>query len=528
MNSSKNAHQQGPHDESESQTVYGEGGQFEDEPHQYHHDPGSNYDQQPYPQPREGQYEQGPYDASESQTAYGEGEQFEDEPQQRQHDPGSNYDQQPYPQPREGQYDDLRYDNGEPFQDHVPYAQQQYQQPHPSDGGKRDDPNSIQAEQEQAPAPEPRKHKYSTANVQETGKWKKWCSILLLFALFLAVMIGLSMLFNHFFFGDVSDNGPQTDLRPENTTFPKDKQEVDTACSSGSFTLDQGDLCQEACAPQFFKCCDPFDEFKLYNYSESETPTAVDENKTSSSRYDIPDEKNTTFLDGYAEDEYANCTFDVELRGCMSYAKCQTLGGQADPAPANLPDICSIERLAKDDEGCKELCRKFDCCYSSGSDNCLADNFDLCMDYAPCQNLRSLDDPNGILETAPRTLDYDCHWQLPSCTDDCEAARCCSDPENSCFQNNFMSCLTYSPCTETTEIKVTLTPQFSHVNKPPSEIVYACNAHKEAVLEPSTKNCEQYCTDAICCWDSDPSKNCFQLDPLGCLAWIAQCQVLQQ
>lgn len=494
------------------------------------------------------------YDPSESQQDDGEVEQFEDEPQEQAHahHDGNNYDeQQPdhhQPQANEGQYDDLRYDNNndDTFQDDDPYAQQD--QPygdrdeeqdayHPNDDaavhaddnpGSSNNSNQV-SEQAQAPAEEPRRHKYSTANMQETGKWKKICKILLLFLLFLAFMIALSALFNHFFFSGKSDNGPQTAPRPENTTFSKDKQEVDTACGRQTFAADQGTLCKEACAPQYFDCCDPFDEHALYNYTVvADAGNATDANSTRLSQSKITKEKNTTFLDGLAPADNQTCSFDQDLRGCMSYAKCQALGGQTDPAPANLPDLCSFARLDKDPGGCQDLCRKLDCCFSSKADNCLAEKFDLCMDYAPCQNLRQLAHPTGVLATAPRTLDYDCYWQQPACADTCAAAACCADPAaaTSCLSFNFMACLTYAPCTDVTDVTIAVAPQFSYVNKPPNEIVYACNARKEAVLEPTAKSCEGFCAEAACCWDSNPDNNCFLLDPLGCLAWDAQCQVL--
>jgi hypothetical protein len=425
--------------------------------------------------------------------------------------PEDGYNADPLENSDEGYDDGTRKNNRNPdaFEDHDMYAQQ------PNYNGRE-----VAPEQPQRKQYEPRQHKYSTSNMKETGKCKKYCSIILTFLLFLAVMIGLSMLFNHFFFGDTSDNGPQLEPRPENQTFPRDKQEIDSACSGGTFRLDNGELCKEACVPQFFKCCDPFAEFDLTIITASNNET-----NTTDYEYDskLPD-KNVTFLEDYEDFDDSECSFDTDIRGCMSYAKCQALGGQVDPAPANLPEVCSIKRLKKDDGSCLALCASLECCYSSGSDNCLAEKFDLCMDYAPCQNLRFKN--YRVLETAPRTLDYDCYWQQPACTEECERARCCSDPENSCLQFNFMSCLTYSPCNNVTEINIEVPPIFSYMNEPPQEITFACNAKNEAVLEPSEKSCEEICSEAVCCWESDPAKSCFQKDPLGCLLWDSQCQVL--
>ena len=358
--------------------------------------------------------------------------------------------------------------------------------------------------------------------------------------LFLAIMIGLSMLFNHFFFSDQSDNGPgeELDQRDANSTFPKDKQDIDGACSRTNYRTDP-QLCEDACAPQFFKCCDPFDEFDLYNYTKTPKNSTNSTNSTvgedadyyepgRSSRPEISDERNFTFMEGYEDWEPIDgsvCRFDADVRGCMAYAKCQVLTGQMDAAPANLPELCALEQLANDAQSCQALCQPLACCYSTGSDNCLAEKFDLCMDYAPCQNLRAVDGKE-ILETAPRTIDFDCFWQQPACIVTCEKAACCGDHTSSCFQLNFMACLTYAPCNNVTLTEIKVKPQFHKVPQPPPELMYACNAHKENVLEPTEQTCEDYCQAAACCWSSDSDENCFFHDPLGCMAWEAQCQAL--
>lgn len=566
---------QPPNDASESQTDYGE--TFEDEPgHQ--RDPynnnqydGNNYnDQQSYAASSPDDYSDPNHDEqtfhNDTDSRYDDQSTFYNNNdgntmggQQPSYDDYNNTnfdsnsndnhqnqdqctidDQDPYEQPRSesGRYDqdDDYHRNMALFQDHDPYAQRQYQTPndHDEDGIMRDtnDPNRHDdSDLEESPPPEqPRKHKYSTANVNETGKWKKWCCICCIFLLFMAFMIGLSMLFDHFFFGDTSDNGPMDMQRPENGTFSKDKRVVDAACGRTTFLDDGGALCQETCVPQYFECCDPFDEFTLYNFTKNETITEYNQNDTSSHKYDLSDPKNTSFMDAYDEFDNLTCSFDQETRGCMAYAKCQALSGQADPAPNNLPEMCSLETLTtKGEKNCKEVCRKLDCCYSSGSDNCLAEKFDLCMDYAPCQNLRILENPHGLVETAPLDLDNDCYWQLPSCFESCEKAKCCADPtEDSCFEYNFLSCLTYSPCTNVTDVNIVLPPQFSHVPKPPERIIYACDANHEKELLPASESCEEMCAGAACCFaDATVVNNCFSLDPLGCMAWSAQCQVLK-
>lgn len=430
----------------------------------------------------------------------------------------------------DGNYDDLppvdnsAYDYDGPIDEEEQQQQRQYQQ----------EPAPEQAQQ--PPTPPERQHKYSTANLDEDSKCKKYMSICCLFLLFLAVMIGLSMLFNHFFFDDKSDNGPaEHDQRDPNSTFPQDKQDIDGACSRSTYRL-QPELCEESCVPMFFKCCDPFDEFNLYNYTQALTSNSTNSTDNveegyepgRSSRPSDVSEKNFTFLEGYEDWEPSDgsvCQFDADIRGCMAYAKCHVLTGQIDAAPANLPEMCALEQLSKDPQTCQAMCRPLECCYSTDSDNCLAEKFDLCVDYAPCQNMRSLAG-HEILETAPRTLDYDCYEQLPTCTETCKKAECCSNPKSSCFQLNFMSCLTYAPCNNVTLTSITVGPQFNKVAKPPKDIIYACNAANEEVLEPTEKTCEEYCNEAACCWSGNSEANCFFHDPLGCMAWEAQCQVL--
>jgi hypothetical protein len=210
-----------------------------------------------------------------------------------------------------------------------------------------------------------------------------------------------------------------------------------------------------------------------------------------------------------------------------------SIGGQIEPAPVNLPETCSLERLEKDDDSCKTLCRKLDCCYAPYPDNCLAENFDLCVDYAPCQNLRIYQEgitAEQILPTAPRELDYECAWGQPACAEICDMASCCTNPgAESCFSFNFMSCLTYLPCTANpdTETKIIIPPPFSHVEKPPHDFIDACNALDEEVLKPANMSCAEYCEAASCC-SAEGEANCFHMDPLGCVAWMAQCQVLHK
>ena len=358
-----------------------------------------------------------------------------------------------------------------------------------------------------------REFKYSTADLNEDGKCKKYCIILMTMLFMVAIMVALSMLMQHFFFSDTSDNQPYTPERDPNGTFPLDKQDIDQSCSSGTLKADEGRRCEEACKPQFFECCDPFDEFDLYNASKSEQ-----------------DDTSTFGQDSEGEVDYSQCTLDTDIRGCMAYAKCQALGDVIDPAPATLPVLCSQHHLDLDPVSCQELCKPVRCCYSSGTDNCMADDFGTCMDYAPCQNLRE----GYVLPTASDDLDINCLWQQPECKEECEKAKCCGDPKSTCLQDNFMSCLTYAPCNDVTTTKITLAPQFGVLEKPTSELVAACGEYHElksavkADALPANHKCSELCSAVLCCWSTDLAENCFFEDPLGCLAWEQQCQVLFQ
>jgi hypothetical protein len=369
-------------------------------------------------------------------------------------------------------------------------------------------------------APPRREFKYSTANMNQTRPWKKYCLILLAFLFMLAIMIALSMLMSMLFFSDTSDNAAFVPEKDPNGTFPEEKMFVNQVCSSGTIKSDEGRRCRDACEPQFFECCDAFDEYDIYEIEKEASEANVDTEDT-----------NFGSDASVAEKDWSECTLDKELAGCMAYAKCQTLGIKVvDPAPSTLSVLCSEKHLSQDPVSCQELCKPVRCCYSDSNDNCMAADFDICSDYAPCQNLRT----GYILHTAPDDLDEMCLWQQPECTEKCELAKCCGDPDSSCLQNNFMACLTYVPCNDFTRTEIKLAPQFGVVKKPTNELLDACGEYSDllaniaAVHMPSTHSCMDLCDEVKCCWSSLPGENCFFSDPLGCLAWEQQCQVLFQ
>jgi hypothetical protein len=436
-------------------------------------------------------------------------------------------------------------------------------------------------------------------------------------------MIGLNMLMQHFFFGKKTDNADMSEfVRNPNATFPLEKRDIDSACSRGSFTSDNGESCRNACMPVYYECCDPFNEFDIYETYNTIAPsdklTSGDDNTTDqypggldesdfnnrmngtypttrsdsptsnprlpsdsptagatsvstfqktstrirhflreSANYRYHDENDTTesdreLLDGIAipitvapvwwndhkdkldehmkSRENLTCTLDNELSGCMRYSKCQAITGKVDPAPAVLSRMCSFVELEKDPQACQSVCAVAACCYATDSTNCIAKKFDMCLDYAPCQNLVSLsDDSDAIIETAPDSLDHDCFYQQQGCLDSCAAAECCSDRSSSCFDLNFIACLTYAPCNNITRTHIHVPKQFNTLDPPPDKILKACDAdNSESVMEPSDETCTEICNaGANCCWDYEhQADNCFFDDPLGCMVWKSQCQVL--
>jgi hypothetical protein len=466
---------------------------------------------------------------------------------------------------------------------------------------RRGDPNDSedaedrpeQAGSYEAEPDERRKFKYSTADMNSSGRCRKYCCIFLLFMLFFLIMIGLSMLFQWLFFNKgATDNAAQDPERDANSTFPANKGFIDQVCSTGTFDADEGSRCREACEPQFFACCDPFLEFKniVLVRDNSTSPSAAPSSSTMAPTSGAPTSGPTlfptsgptvfstfaptifTFLqkskaptsaptlpltdapspypsEGEQEAELSRgeeigtddvnnnsvyplsdddpllqCSFDQDPRGCMSYAKCQAIGGLIDPAPSTLPILCAAEGLERDRTSCEEACRRARCCWAEPGDNCLARNFDICIDYAPCQNLRVSD--VFIVETAPDDLDQACFLELPECYETCAEAECCGDPDSSCFRENFISCLTFAPCTNVTITNIAIPPMYAVVSEPPALLKYACNADNESILEPTDKTCAEYCQESACCREEDQFANCFNFDPLGCVQWEHQCQMV--
>lgn len=206
------------------------------------------------------------------------------------------------------------------------------------------------------------------------------------------------------------------------------------------------------------------------------------------------------------------------LASCVAYAKCQLSG---DPAPLDLPQICSMDSLKVDSTACQDACADASCCFSE-DDTCHADKFLMCMDYAPCQNLRN----TTALPAAPSNLDEICQLEdSTQCKDLCDSASCCidTDLDKNCFASDFVSCASYASCGF-----LVLDQMNTQVPKPPAgtNISDICDPTL-LTNEDARKTCSDTCQQADCCTESgsDILKNCFLSDPFGCLEY-SQCAYL--
>lgn len=418
------------------------------------------------------------------------------------------YDDDPYNANQQRLYEsDSNFDDP-----HDPRYADQYSEYDQSHTGGGDDNASIPESQYTYDTATRRDFKYSTANVKRHGWCYKFCCIFLLFMIFFIISTLISMLVQKLIFGD-DDAGDDSDLpvRDLNGTFPREKAFINQVCSSTTIDIDGGARCQEDCQPQFYECCDPFKDFDVLNMTsfleitnETLPPMETDDDEVLLLR------------------EW-QCSFGKEVRGCVAYAKCQAISEKVDPAPSNLPYLCNEETLATDPEACEEICRNARCCFNDEGESCVADDLDICMDYAPCQNLRATD---NLLLTAPEKLDHDCFYGFPTCHEECEKAACCNDRNSRCFQENFMACLTYAPCNNVSEaVEIVIPEIFTRLPMPPAELIYACDEDQTELEQEHLKPCAEYCQEARCCYEQDPSANCFHDDPLGCLLWHQHCQV---
>lgn len=387
---------------------------------------------------------------------------------------------------------------------------------------QRGAPDSFHDEDDNEEVEEGRREwKYSTAGIKQRGVWVKYCCILICFLVAFAIFATISHFFSKLFEDPGPPPPPDFTIRPDNSTFPANKQDVDQVCSAGRLQQDQGLACRAFCEPAYSACCDPFPRDVAYNFTNVDAAL----NNTPVSSEIIFTDPDFVHLN--------DCEVEENLRGCTSYSKCSGLQNVVEPAPQTLPFLCSDEGRERDAQSCRSACRKAQCCYHEQGQSCLAENFEICMDYAPCQNLRDEERvifANKVLPVAPTDLDQQCLWKLPSCNEHCTNALCCTDPQSRCLQENFLACLTYSACEDSTiGWNLTIPPIYSFVDQAPAELIYGCNEEDYSdnpelieLIEPD--GCPEYCEQAACCYQSHPQDNCFSKDPWGCLAWHQHCQ----
>jgi hypothetical protein len=109
--------------------------------------------------------------------------------------------------------------------------------------------------------------------------------------------------------------------------------------------------------------------------------------------------------------------------------------------------------------------------------------------------------------------------QQGACEDVCEPAECCWDPDASCLESNFFTCLQYGRCE-----KLELPPPGQAVTSPTvpdgKSIDNLCSTFNFGV-DPTA--CQSACADGDCC-SASGATNCFDEDPLGCLEY-SPCKV---
>uniref|UniRef100_A0A7S2S024 Uncharacterized protein n=2 Tax=Eucampia antarctica TaxID=49252 RepID=A0A7S2S024_9STRA len=228
--------------------------------------------------------------------------------------------------------------------------------------------------------------------------------------------------------------------------------------------------------------------------------------------------------DPFSSDDSSCVSSQASLASCVAYAKCQVEGY---PAALDLPTMCSMEQISENSTACAEACDAATCCFADDvNDQCFPEMFMMCMDYAPCQNLRV----NTMLPVAPHNLDEICsNTDKEQCKNICDAASCCVDDpgnEDNCFSTNFITCTSYAAC------------GFLLLDLPNNKVPEPSNGTDFAeICSPSLlmsgqdgarDDCINTCEQAECCTASgvDMLNNCFFTDPFGCLEY-ATCSYLE-
>jgi hypothetical protein len=347
--------------------------------------------------------------------------------------------------------------------------------------------------------PRRRQHKYTTANLQPERPWLRYFLICLSFLLILVIMILISIFLQKLFDpdeeSDWSDDNVVSNVTDDdqagalggasaNLLLPKDSKYLETVCAEDKLEGDSRAACEQVCAPAV-DCCNP--------YSSSNNSTC----------------------------------FEQQTAGCVTYSQCHALEGTNDPAWNDLDRVCSQEGLDFNPTECEMACTALSCCYTD-VDNCVGIHFQACLDYSPCQNLRSkLETLNGgaYIPVAESELEEQCRNGDPSCGQGCDEATCCADPNSDCYRDNFIACLTYATCNqfEDTLTKIRVAPIHSRVSAAPANIRDICL--ESYVATNGRAECEAACAPSECCF-AEGVASCFGADPLACMQYRG-CSVLR-
>lgn len=338
-------------------------------------------------------------------------------------------------------------------------------------------------EEEQAPR---RQHKYTTRDLQPERPWKRYALTALACIVIVVIMVLLSIFLQKMFDPDedddwdkdnannVTDDDQAGAVTGVSQLLPKDAEFIQSVCSRekiGSEVAEDRASCEQECTASI-DCC-------------------------------TPGSNSTCFVE--------------QTAGCVSYAPCQALGGINEPPPVNLDRLCSAAALEVGGRAeCEFVCSPMICCYQE-TDSCLASKFWTCLDYAPCQNLKTsptaVDDPSALVEVALASLDTECQDDTGVCTRACRDVPCCSDPSNPCYRDNFLACLTYSSCPQFKPLE----PANTIVPEAPADLEDICFESKIGT-DAGRQACTDACTPAACC-SVDGADGCFGNDPMGCLQY---------
>ncbi len=339
-----------------------------------------------------------------------------------------------------------------------------------------DEPDDLSAISDEEPDPndEPQ-FKYSTAGLADDGCRGNNCCVISMIILCVIVAIVLSVVMVKVFNKQDEEN-----QAPPPTMAPTTKEQAnqtgigmfmssmstieETSCTSSTANTN---TCRNACTG--FECCDP---------------------------------------------TLADSCFSNNPDGCLNYKRCHVTSSGIGVPPPNLEAICAPDDVAASPDSCQNACASVACCWQSNV-TCY-DKIYTCLDYSPCQNLRT----NVRVPAATSAVAQFCDptqagslTQATECETACQAAECCwsEDPAENCLKTDFVACMSYKACG-----LLELPPAGELVFLPPTSLRDDCTITK--INTGDTAACEAACEVGSCCMDGT-AEDCFATDPLACLAY---------